>query len=494
MARMALKLCVGAVLFGGIVAAQDAQLVIPRGEIEILAREELPTGGQTTFEAEIKHLTDVLAAKVQYPAPAQYIHDNVLGHELKHVFKLLREWPAMGFRQPLTEYFSTIRLYEDECAEALLAYRDEELVALVKTHTGVFGRVGTARFDRQQRDVTDVVGKLRLWARRFDFHGPKPFDPLDSFLPESKLLGRLKWPDGITVDDAARQLGDRDLSIRLQSWAWLAERGIIAPTEDVVTIWPRLKYGHQDFISDLRPRFAGRQRLLKLFEKLALMSAKSGLINDALILGQVELGQMEPVTRARQILAGVPVGKAHDALWSETLALNVLAAAPGAEDVAILIKISRGGDEYNAGIAMDGLARIDNSEAIDEVGKYLAKPSKDFRYSIVVRTIQRQSIKELRHRNRYLDILASALCHAVEISNDQHERDWRPLQLLGEAFVCMSGQNFRDAVQAEKSQVITGQVVGASWNSSKGFQKFSRPIYQDNATSVAKVCLDWYSQ
>jgi len=492
MARILLPLCVAAVLFlCGIVTAGDEKA---GGEVEKVARAEFPIGEQATFEAEIKHLATVLAAKVQYPAPEQYTRDIVVGHELKYVFELLREWPATEFRQPLLEYFSAKQFYEDECAEALLAYRDEELTDLVKSHAGVFGRVGATRFYRQENDMNDIIGNLRLWGRRFEFTGPKPFEPLDSLLPESKLLGRLKWPAGITVDDAVRQLGDTELSIRLQSWAWLAERGIIAPTEDVIAAWPRLKYEHQDFISDVRPRFVGHQRLLKLFEKLALMSAESEGINDTLIVGQVKLGRMETITQARQILAGVPVGKANDAPWSKTLALKVLAAAPSPEDVAVLIKISREVDEYRAGIAVEGLAQIDNLEAIDEVGKYLAKPSTDFRYSFVVRRIEQQSIKQLRNRDRYLDILATALRNALEISTERHTRDWRPLRLLGDAFICMSGQDFRKAIQAEKKKEPTGRVMGASWNSSKGFQTFSRPVYHDTATSIAKVCLDWYSQ
>ena len=414
------------------------------------------------------------------------------------MFDLLREWPSASFRQPLVVYFSTKQEYEVECAEALLAFRDDELTKLVESHEGVRGRVASSRFERQRDDLTDLVRNMQLWANRHDIPVAAPFVSLDGFLPERRPLSssKLNWAPGITVDAAVRQMHDPDLSVRLQCWSWLAERGIIASTDDVIVAWPHFNDDHRRFITSVRPRFSGRARLLNLFEKLAPISSEMRFVQDDLVVGQVQLGSASVIPRARKVLNDAidQNDVSYELRHSRRCALKALCERPSVADVSLLIRISRGDSEYDAGVALEGLARIDDPEAIDEVGKFLTQPTDGHEYFFIVRAIQQQSIKQLRHRGRYLAVLATALRNASKINADRRGRDWGTLRKLGDAFVCMSGQDFREAIQAEIKKDVARHTVGVSWSSSKEYRAHSRLIYQDAGTSIAKVCLHWYSQ
>ena len=54
-----------------------------------------------------------------------------------------------------------------------------------------------------------------------------------------KPFQKLNWPDGMAVSEPAWQLKAENLSVRLQSWVWLAERGIIAPPDVALECWPK---------------------------------------------------------------------------------------------------------------------------------------------------------------------------------------------------------------------------------------------------------------
>src|SRR4029077_5742497 len=51
-----------------------------------------PVETQGTFEADVALLANVLIAKIENPAPPDFVHDKVVGHELGGIFELIRDW------------------------------------------------------------------------------------------------------------------------------------------------------------------------------------------------------------------------------------------------------------------------------------------------------------------------------------------------------------------------------------------------------------------
>lgn len=499
MTRMSLSVCVAAVFFfSRAVAADDGQAGSDQADALKLARTSLPLPKQSTFEADLAQLADVLVAKIVHPAPDRFVHDMVLDHELISIFRLISDWPIETFREPLVKHFETNHEFEFESAEALLAYRDDDMTKIVESRKGVRARVESLHTFRGGETPLYLITKALIWGDKEQLSVAKPFVPLDTLLPGEKegVFNKLNWPIGMTVHAAVSQLEDEQLSVRLQSWLWLAERGIIAPTEVVSESWPKLTEEQQELICKTKPKFIGHARLLKLFEDLMATSPES--IQGHLLVRQVQLGSKSASTEARRTLSKCmerddflngPIG----ADWS---ALKAVCAAPDASDVPTLIRIRQSKHESDADTALEGLAQIDHPDAIDEVGKFLAEPSTDCEYWIIVNLIRDQSIKELQDRELYLAVLAPALRKCLD-------SDFRPsgrrgvewiLKKLVIAFMCMSGREFMAAAHVEQKKNIRSVNFGVTWNSSKGYSTRKTYTYEDMSTATAKVCLRWYSE
>src|SRR6516225_8407447 len=120
------------VLMGVAPAADDEVDSSAVAETEF-ARCEFPVPEQPTFDADLQLLERVLIAKVESPAPKDYTHDRVHGHELAAVLELMAQWPNSKFGDSLSRHFRTSDWFVIECAQALVAQRDQELIPVVET-------------------------------------------------------------------------------------------------------------------------------------------------------------------------------------------------------------------------------------------------------------------------------------------------------------------------------------------------------------------------
>jgi hypothetical protein len=431
---------------------------VPAGENNApeLARTNFPLIEQATFDADLALLANVLAAKIQHPAPPDYTRDRVHDHELEGVFTLIRAWPHAKFRGPLVNYFKTSDSFVIECAQALVVYRDAALRDVVETRRDYTRRCCTGCFCWMET-ISNVLKE--------EIPREATFEPLDSLLPprnEKEILARLEWPDGITLQKAASQLNDERLSVGLQSWAWLAERGMVAPTGTAVKAWPKLTERQQCYIAALEPKFVGRTRLLQLYDEIA--GSSSVTVQARLLVRRAELGSESARAEARRVV--------HDAMSREDFsgiltrepgksALHAVCAAPVPADIPTLIRLHRCSEQWVANAAIGGLCRLDHPDAINEVGEALANPAADYRHSFLEHEIQRQSANSLKHRDQWLAVLAKAL-------RERNEIDMAFVGLI-DAFECMSGREF-------------------GWNG------FAGPggVDQAGAKKTASECLRWY--
>lgn len=427
MARtVAIAFLLSSLLTAGLNADEPANSRQP--EERSLDRLQFPLPEQATFEAELKLLEDVLAAKLRDPAPRNYTRDRVLGHELGRVLELMRYWPSEKFCEPLITHFTTSNRYVIKCARALVAYRDEDLRDVVFT-----------RKDYKWSDSGGCFIVVESVARILNepFPPEQPFRACEDLIPE-KVDRRgektFDWPPGVTIPGAARQLKDEQLSIRLQAWLWLARLGIVATTEAVVEAWPRLTEEQRETIAFLDPDYCGRQRLLALYERIAEHSPE--VIQNSLLVRRVELGSEPAKIRARRMVhlrRNFPV-KLTEAPGES--ALDALCKAPDPVDIPLLLELGRCSELgwpllRIANRPMRALAGIDHPDAIEIIGEALYSPTADL---FLVSDLQIQAAKDLRHRDLYLAVIVRGL-HHPELTGK------KLVQLLG-LFECMSGRSF----------------------------------------------------
>jgi len=481
-------------LLMGIAYADEPGTAGERGESLKLARANLPLAEQPNFEAELALLADVLAAKIEHPAEPDFVRDRVLGHELKLVFEVVRDWPIDAFRQPLLAYFEKRGQLWFDCAEALLAYRDDDLTNQVDSQ----GRIRAAI---RQRDFAMMSGSAQTMqfvkrALNLKSHDRMEFTVHKKLLPARRdsIFDRLDWPKGMTIPVAVLQLDNSELSIRLQSWVWLAEHGIIASTGVVADAWPQLTREQQDHILDVQPKCLGRVRLLRLFEELEERAPDWG--RSAFRVRRAELGDEKVIAESHRVLAEVVKNENSVAELSGDArdALKVVCRFPEPSDIAALVRIHRRGSEWCAAHAWEGLCRIDDPEAIREAGKRLAEPADGFEYSSAIRAIKEQSLKGLKHRDLYIAALVPALhdCLDRDFGNDFLKRSI--VRKTVEAFECMSGQDFTALGAANPDKRVRGIAFGIGWNSNKGYSTHGKIMYEDPAAAAAAEALRWYSR
>lgn len=493
MTRMSLSVCAAAAIFlVGTAVADEAKSGIEQTATLKLARTAFPLPEQATFEAELALLSDVLLAKVQHPAPAQFAHDRVFGHELVGVFRLMRQWPIEKFREPIMQQFKTSDDFVIECARVLVAYRDEDLRELVKTRSE-YSRT-TIRSGQRQNPKTETV----LYILKTKLSPEEKFHHFDSLLPtplEWVGLPEFHWPDGMTIQRAVSLLSDEDPSVRLQSWVWLGERGIIAPTDVVSEHWPKLTERQQELISRLKPRFLGQSRMLKLFWELT--GNASARVRTLLLTGQAELGSQAAIVEARRQFSSMIKEEYLEIFCADPKHFVVPELRPivAPSDTSNLIKLHRCQNQWFAQLAINALCSLDHPDAIKEVGEALLKPGWDWRRKYdwrdrcVCDRLQEQSVKGLMNRNLYLDVLANALRKHTGRFETPH------LTKLVETFECMTGQDFTSDVLLNRKKVRRTQ-FSIVWSANGKRTSSVKTIeeYQDLAVQTAEECLSWYSK
>jgi hypothetical protein len=459
-----------------------------------LARTQLPLREQSSFERDLGLLAEVLAAKVQYPAPENYTHDRVLGHELVGAIGLMSHWTNPQFIQPLVEHFKTSEIAVIECARALAAYRDDGLRTVVMSRQNYSRKVrGTSNFDTNPtyETVADVL-QVKVPAEG-------NFEPLDTLLPDwKKSPDGFCWAEGLTVQTAVSQLNAESQSVRLQSWLWLADQGIVAPTAIALDCWPKLTESQQVFIARLNPGFVGSQRLLRLYEDLVERSSPE--LRRHLLFSRLNLGSDSAKTEFQRLLQEARQ-IVQASLESEDL-IRLLSEAPGKsafrivrrhgspEDIPMLIRIRRCNDQWIANSAILGLCRLDHPDAIEEVGKALADPARDCRDTGLSQWLQDQSVRDLKYRGLYLKVLADALRKRSAGKPEQHDRD------LIDAFECMSGKDFASNVSEKTEKTVQRATFWVGWNSKKGATAGMNVVkgHPDPVRLAADKCLRWYSE
>jgi hypothetical protein len=493
MRRISLLFCAAALIFPGGLARADQNPAgnIRRDAIE-LSRTAFPLPEQPSFEAELARLADAVAAKVQYPTPARTVIKHVRFQELCDALKLIQNWPIERFREPVIKLFQKDDWLDVDAAETLMAFRDDGLMKLIDSRPGLHARIKRMRSFGVTKTPPSSSESARFAARCFV--------PQTNLLPDPKegVYCELNWPEGMGVSEAASQLKAENLSVRLQSWVWLAERGIIAPPDVVLECWPKLSQTQQGFICRVRPKFSGRRRLLTLFEQLLFEAiaadAPSGLVQE-LRRGQIQLGSALPTLEARRILhasrqrPGFPNGLTDD----EEDALVLVCEAPEESDLAELIELRKTKSDWVATTALEGLCRIDHPDAIRQIGRFLSRTTGEYPFLTIMRLVESQSFKELQCRDQYLAVLAAALrdCQQRKFKS-QPQKEW-VLERIVVAFELMSGQDFTKAVEAEQ-KVPRGFYAGVGLNSRKGPSTHFSYNYPDLRAAAVTVCLRWYKR
>ncbi len=500
MRRISLFVCAATFLCYGALAIADENCGASEpGDTAALARTAFPLPDLPTFEAELADLENAIAAKIEHPVPQSPLRDRVLGYELDQVLELAREWPAQKFREPLIKLLNANADSQIRSGGALLAFRDPELTKLVNSCRGLRNAIEQLEVLRNDEPpLLCIVRTMWLNKKPIDSSAVR-FTPVESLLPDWKdeCAGKLKWPRGMNVARTASQLQDAEISVRLQAWVWLAEKGIIAPTEAVVESWPMLTNEQKRHITAVRPKFIGRRRLLMLFDQLLFIELSAPphpTVCGDLRRAQVQCGNILPMAEARRILK---LGRQRADFFTsmtteERDAFCVICDAPERSDVTMLLQFHNEGREWVAFTALEGLCRIDDPDAIHEVGKFLATPEDDYRYSIVLGLIQRQSILELENRALYLAVLAPALRASLKPGFGKEIGERLVRESLTETFECMAGQDFRTAALAEQNKMVRGYRIGIGWSSEKGGSTNFKRIYADLPTATATVCRRWY--
>jgi len=484
-----------AISVSGFACADDIS-VNDAGDRPKLARLAFPLKEQPTFDDDLALLADVIVAKIEHPAPENYTHDRVVGHELIGIFELVRYWTNPKFAQPLRQNFTTTEIGVIECARALLAYQVADLRSVVMTRKDYSRKVkNTLRWQRNPK--YEMINDLQ----QINLPAAAKFESLESLLPDWKNPRyEFYWPEGLSVPTAVSQLQAESQSVRLQSWIWLAGQGIIAPTDIALECWPKLTGDQQIFVARLKPRFLGSDRLLKLFERLADVS--SGEPRHHLLLSRLRLGSETAKVEFEQVRADARQ-VVQEALKTDDLT-GLQADKPGGsafwlvwrhaslEDIPMLTRISECSDCWVAGDALCGLCFLDDPAAIAVVGKALADHSFKRRDFCVTGFLQDLAVSDLKNRHLYLGALANALRKCKDRGPDYHVNG------LIDAFECMSGQDFTSKVSEEKrnQQVVKRANVGVGWNSSKGLLVNAKVVKEkpDPVSLVADECLRWYAE
>ncbi|MEM7236133.1 MAG: HEAT repeat domain-containing protein, partial [Planctomycetota bacterium] len=207
------------------------------------------------------------------------------------------------------------------------------------------------------------------------------------------------------------------LSVRLQSWVWLAQAGIVADTESVEDSWDQLSREQRDTLVTIRSGrtiFVGKERLRGLFEKLLNTDLKCwqppGVHAELL----QRLGQLKSeVARrfARRLISERLPKLQHSRVESFALldgAAWCLSWHPRDEDVPCLLALSRIANERLRQVAWIGLARHGSDRALEPLGRAL---SGDRPFDTVFMLVDLCNTWRERPKLRwkYLDMLAKAI-------------------------------------------------------------------------------------
>jgi len=393
-----------------------------------LAVATFPLTEQATFDEDLALLADVLAAKLESPLPLDSSGDHKGRELVPEILNLMEKWNCPKFRAPLEKHLKRADDNLLGCVLAIVAQRDSHLLEVAATR----GNESGFMFDSGTIETVPVAEILKK--------GPHPeseFIALDTLLPPAReWSNHLQWQNGLTILGAAAQLHDEQRSIRLQAWVWLAELGIIAPTEDVLHCWPELTDEQQKHLLRMVPKFLGQQRLLALCEELSRDS--SDAMRRRLLSKRARLGSESAKDEVRQIVQQALksddfVGQmaTEDGTWA------LLAAEYFADesDIPWLIRLHRCHDRKLVLYALRALCAIDHPAAIEEIGEALLNPRLHDEDGYVLSLLRELAVRPLKHRRDYLNLVAIVLRHEKNAEFD------RLSKLLG-TFQVMSGEDF----------------------------------------------------
>jgi hypothetical protein len=392
-----------------------AAILGPAGAMKAADADRWPPGSGTvrsendSFQQELDALAvDVADRLCCYPVdfhPCK--HAEIEAYD--EVLRLVAVWSDRRFHAPLAECIHYDGLMWSK-ARALRGQRNAELLDVGEARRDcivVFG--GTGCFP----------GKEVPLGRLLDQKLPEP----GLFLPEPELLmvrqglfgnWLVEHPDeSMTVPRAAVLLFATSLSVRLQSWCWLAERGIAGPDASVRETWSQLDEQQRSNIAfRCHAQLLGAERLRRLFEDLL---PKSEPEVEALLLRKAAgLGSQVAVDRARAILGQewyqVCQG-ANDVDQLTEAALHVVAQAGTPQDIAFLEQLARDPRLRCAAIAQ--MLTTDCPSAVTLARKLLAddncthKACSHLIFNIV--RICAMASPSLNSREEYLEYLADII-------------------------------------------------------------------------------------
>ncbi len=380
------------------------------GDAKRLAAVRFPLP-RDEFEGEIESLVTVLAAKLRHIDELQWPNGLLDQYQATHLFDLVTPWRHPRLRESLLHVLRTKSAYRYHAAEALLEYGDPVLRREVEKYRDckfTFWATGDA--------CAEVfIGHLLVDPSRFAER--PPLEDLEASLPavdSFELVGRIR---GFGVDTALEGLRSTNLSVRLQSWTWLARKGIFAPTAPVEEAWPLLDApARERVVDDLRSTwYVGVDRLRTHHERLLTQRA-GGLSRRALgeiisTLGwlQSDLGRQRAKAIIVRRLSGL--GPSRSLFDEDRLlfsALCALRATPRVADIPCLKVLSESANREVRAHAWAGLAAIETQEAIEILRPALLEA--DFlEVNGAAWTLAEIGPSLQRHRWKYLDVLVEAL-------------------------------------------------------------------------------------
>ena len=421
------------------------------------------------FASELASLVKVIAAKLASTGELKWANGTPDHRQAKLLLRCIETWQHPEFRQPLLAVLRRDERHRIHAAESLLRYDESALRAEVERFRD---------FEHTEHQTCCIVS---TWTVEQLLRDPKltkrgvSFEEHEGLLPPLQGFGsRVAWPVGLSFDTALEGLGSTNRSIRLQSWAWLAGKGIIAPTETVEEAWPRLNPQQRQFIVRSFDKYGGQspyvgvERLRTLFEALLRRGGKAlslrvrcELISSLGVLRSNYARRFARQTIARGLPWITPEGDLRSQDWLLYYSIGSLAASPRAEDIPCLLRLSESGNRDVRRFAWRGLAVAEHPRVFRRLRRAIVEAEWD-EVSYAAKAMERTGRLRTELRWEYLGIFAEALA--------TRELDWSSVDLV-DHFSGVAGVDF-------------------------GFNGRRLPSgFDENAArSASDRCLSWYAE
>ncbi|MEM7264016.1 MAG: hypothetical protein AAF488_18670, partial [Planctomycetota bacterium] len=341
------------------------------------------------FEVEIESYLRVLSAKLSNFRDVKFPNGAVDHAQVERCIRLAGRLRHPRLRGPLIHVLQVSERYRKAAAIALLKWRDPDLRREVERFRHHPCKIMIQLGNEVNGTIGDLIGPPREIS-----HKPKIRRTLH-LLPPSE-------PRGVEFDEARAGLLSVDLSIRLQSWKWLAQRGMVAATDPVEEAWEELSESQQRSLV-VRGSIVGVERLRTLYESL-IRQENFTLADQSLLVRLGELKSRYGVRLAKRIVISPHVYP--ESFWLH--AVESLIAHPTAADLPCLFELLCRVDKKLRPRIWRGLVGVSDPRALT-VLQYAFRSVEFEEMRPAVWRLSEIARERLELRWRYLGFLAALL-------------------------------------------------------------------------------------